>query len=76
MILKPTSFSIYYLIQFGLIRNFLTLSLEEVVNVVSEQIIRDNVSFRSFGTLLARIRNAVGVIIILRGSRAEYALLL
>ena len=76
MVLEPTSLSIYQLIQFGLIRDFLALSLEEVVNIVSEQIIRDYVCFRSFDTLLARIRDAVGVIIILRGSRAEYSLLL
>ena len=45
MILEPTSLSVYQLIQFGLIRDFLAFSLEEVVNVVSEQIIRDYVCF-------------------------------
>ena len=45
MVLEPTSLSIYQLIQFDLIRDFLALSLEEVVNIVSEQIIRDYVCF-------------------------------
>lgn len=55
MILQPASLSIYHLINFSLIRNFLALSLEEVVNIVSEEIIRDYVSLLSFGTLLACI---------------------
>ena len=76
MMLKPAPFSIYQPVHFGLIRDFLALFLEKVVDVVSEEVIRDYVRFRSLGTLLARILNAVGVIIVLGGSRAEDALLL
>ena len=76
MILEPAPLGIYHLIHFSLIRYFLTLSLEEVVDIVSEKVIRDYVGFRTFSTLLARIRNTVGVIIVLRRSCAEYALLL
>ena len=76
MILQPAPLSFYHLVHFSLIRDFLALFLEEVVDVVSEEIIRDYVSFRSFGTLLTCIRYTVRVIIVLGGSRAKYSLLL
>ena len=65
MVLEPAPLSLYHLVHFGFIRNFLALSLEKLVDVVSEEVVRHDIGFRSLGTLLARIRKAVGVIIVL-----------
>ena len=60
----------------GLVRDYLALPLEEIRDVVSEEIVGNNECFLSLLALLTRIRETVGVIVVLGWGPAEDPLFL
>ena len=76
MLLEPLLLVCHHHIDLSLIRNRLALLFLEITDVVSKEVIRDNESFLALGTFLARVRDTVGIVVILRGCADKDSLVL
>lgn len=76
MLFQPALLAIDHLVELGFVPHYLVLPLEKLRDVVPEEVIGNNEGFIALLTLLARIGETVGVIVVLRRRPTQYALLL
>jgi len=76
VLLEPTLLGFYEFVHEGFIWTRLVFPFEKIPNVVPEKIVGYDEAFLTLLTLLACVRDAVGVIIVLRRGTAQDALLL
>ena len=76
MLLQPFLLLRSHQIELCLISNYLALLFQEASDIVSKEVIRDNESFLTLEAFLARVRNTIGIIVVLRWSANKDTLML